>query len=272
MTTWLLLLAALVTSCVGALGGLGGAVLLVPLLVMTGMPASQAAPLGLLSVGAGSVAAADRQLREQLVNHRIGVVTETTATVGALAGALLAGMLAESVLTRILAAVALVAGLLGGRRTGLRNLPDPALGEGDVGEWPGTLAGAYRLGDSIVPYRARRLGLGLAAMSMSGLIAGLAGVSGGFVKSPAASEIMAVPVKVAGAITSFTIGVTSSAALMVMVVRGRIDVESSAYVIAGSLLGGIAGASLQARLSPVVIRRLLSVLLVAVAVLLALRA
>ena len=100
---------------------------------------------------------------------------------------------------------------LSGFRKGVRNPPQPSFGDGDVGEWPGTLAGAYQMADGVAPYRVQRLAAGLIAMTVSGLVAGLAGTSGGFVKTPAASELMHVPVKVAASTTTFTIGVTSAA-------------------------------------------------------------
>lgn len=263
---------AMAAATVGALGGLGGAVLLVPVLVLTGMPASEAAPLGLLTVAAGSIAAGPRQLQERTVNHRLGVVTELAASTGAVVGALVSGSISERTLTYVLAAVALGAAVAGGRRSGLRNPPDPACDGGDVGERIGALAGAYPLGAGVVPYRVDRLSSGLGFMGLAGFIAGTAGASGGFIKTPATSELMHVPMKVAAATTTFTVGITSSAALLVFALQGRIDVEASALVIVGSLVGGQLGAGLQSSLSPVVVRRLLSALLVVVAAVLVGRA
>lgn len=264
----LLALVAATTAAFGAIGGLGGAVLLVPLLVVTGTSPAEAAPLGLLSVVAGSVAAADRHLRERTVNHRIGVLSELPATSGAVVGALFAGVISDGVLTRVLAVVAVAAALGGGLRRGLRNRADPALDQGDVGEWIGQAAGAYPLNGGVVPYRAQRLGWGLTGMAVSGLVSGLAGVGGGFIKTPVLSEIMRVPVKVAASTTTFTVGITASAALAVMAVRGQIDAEAGAVVIFGALLGGRVGAALQGRLAPSTVRRVLSVLLLGVAVVL----
>lgn len=261
-------LLAMAAAAVGALGGLGGAVLLVPALVLTGMPASEAAPLGLLTVAAGSIAAAPRQLRGRTVNHRLGVVTELSASTGAVGGALVSGLVSDEALTYALAVVAFAAAVAGGRRSGLRNPPDPECEVGDVGERVGALAGAYPLGDGVVPYRVDRLSSGLGFMGLAGFIAGTVGASGGFIKTPATSELMHVPLKVAAATTTFTVGVTSSAALVVFALQGRIDVDTSALVIVGSLVGGQVGADLQSTLSPVVIRRMLSVLLVIVAVVL----
>lgn len=267
----LLALAAAATAAFGAVGGLGGAVLLVPLLVVTGTSPVEAAPLGLLSVVAGSVAAADRHLRERTVNHRIGVLSELPATSGAVVGALFAGVISDGILTRVLAVVTVAAALGGGLRRGLRNRVDPALGNGDVGEWIGQAAGAYPLNGGVVPYRARRLGWGLTGMAVSGLVSGIAGVGGGFIKTPVLSEIMRVPVKVAASTTTFTVGITASAALAVMAVRGQIDTEPAVVVVLGALIGGRAGAGLQGRLSPATVRRTLSVLLIGVAVVLLVR-
>lgn len=265
---------ALVAAALGTLGGLGGAILLVPVLVLTGMSPSDAAPLGLLTVAAGSVAAGPHQLRGRMVNHRLGVVIELAAVVGAIVGALVSGLISEQALIVLLAVVAMgtaVTGLLKRGRS-LRNPPDPECVASDVGERIGSLDGAYPLGDGVVPYRPRRIPVGLGFMTLAGLVAGTAGVSGGFIKTPALTELMRVPLKVAAATSTFTVGITASAALIVFAIQGRIDVQPSALVITGSLIGGQLGARIQALLPPWLIRRVLSVMLIAVAVSLASRA
>lgn len=262
---------ALLTAAVGAVGGLGGAVLLVPLLVVFGVPVTEAAPLGLLSVAAGSLAAGSRQLMEQTVNHRLGVLTEIAASAGAVGGALVSGVASDAVLKGVLAMTAALAAVAGGRRKGIRNPPQAGYGEADVGEWRGTLAGAYRVGAGIAPYKARRIPAGLAAMTISGLVAGLSGASGGFIKTPAISELMHVPVKVAASTTTFSIGVTSAAGLLIFALQGRIDASTAAPVLAGAILGGSVGAALQSKLSPPVVRRALSVVLLTVALVLVIR-
>lgn len=268
MATAGLLSLAVLTATVGAFGGLGGAVLLVPVLVIAGVPASEAAPLGLVSVAAGSVAAGPHQLGERAVNHRLGLVIELVASTGAVAGALLSGAVGDRFLTYALAATALGAALAGGRRTGMRNPPRPELGAHHVGERVGALHGAYPVAGGVASYDVRHLPSGLAFMALAGLVAGTAGASGGFIKTPAMSELMHVPTKVAAATTTFTVGITSAAALLVFAVQGRIDTHASAAVIAGSLVGGQLGARLQARTSPAGVRRALSGVLVAAAVVL----
>jgi uncharacterized membrane protein YfcA len=265
-------LLALAASCLGALGGLGGAILLVPALVLTGMPPATAAPLGLLCVASGSVAAAPRQLHERVVNHRLGAAIELAASAGAVTGAILSTRIPEQELVRGLAVVTLGAATVGITRSRLRNQPLPQCVPSDVGERIGRLSGAYPLGAAIVPYQTRRLRLGLAFMGLSGFVAGTTDASGGFIKTPVLTDLMHVPFRVAAATTTFTVGVTSAAALLVFIGQDRVSVELAGPIVAASLLGGLIGARVQSRLHPVVTRRGLCLLLVVIAVLLLARA
>ena len=263
---------ALLTSTIGSIGGLGGAILLVPLLTLGDMTIAQAAPLGLVSVIAGSVAAGRRQTDDGIVNHRFGIVTELGATSGAIIGVLLAGSLSNTALTFVLAAVAFVAAVGGAWRRGMRWKPDPTLAASEVGERHGSLAGAYRLNGQVVPYAPTRITLGVVLMAASGVITGLAGVGGGFLKTPLSSEVMRLPAKVAAGTSTFTIGLTATTALLLMAIDRRVDASDAALVVLGALAGGTIGSGLQRRLSPQVVRRATSVVLVVIAVILVVRA
>jgi uncharacterized protein len=263
--------AAALTGVVGALGGLGGAILLVPILVVAGMDASLAAPLGLVSVASVSVGAGAAQLAQRTVNHRLGVTIEVIATSGAVVGATVSNLVPDRALELVLAFVALATAVASARRKGLRNPPDPSYGLEDVGERVGTLVGAYPLGDAVAPYRPKNLPLGLSLMGLAGLVAGMTGTSGGFIKTPTMSEVMHVPTKVASATTTFTIGVTAAAALIVFAYQGRVTPVAAAGVIVGSLFGGWAGARLQTRLHPAGIRLFVAIVLAVIAILLVAR-
>jgi uncharacterized membrane protein YfcA len=114
--------------------------------------------------------------------------------------------------------------------------------------------------------------LGVALMTLSGIVTGLAGVGGGFLKTPLSSEVMRLPAKVAAATSTFTIGLTASTALALMAIDGRVVAQDAALVVLGAVVGGTVGARLQRRVSPPVVRRATSVVLVVIAVLLAVRA
>ncbi|MCA1846065.1 MAG: sulfite exporter TauE/SafE family protein [Actinobacteria bacterium] len=187
------------------------------------------------------------------------------ASTGAVVGALVSGALGETFLKRCLAVVALIAAAAAGLRRDVEGEVVERPPDIDLGEERGTLAGTYPVGGGATPYAATRLPAGLAVMSTAGLVAGLAGASGGFIKTPATTEIMKVPVKVAASTTTFTVGITAAAALVVLAVNGRIDLADAAPVIAGSLAGGHVGARLQARFTAGIVRGALGVILVLIA-------
>ncbi len=264
----LLVVAALATgsALLGSVVGIGGATLLVPVLLALGVAPIEAAPIGLLTVGASSLAAGARQLDEGRVHHRIGLTFELAASAGAAAGALAAASVSEVLLARILGVAALVGAVAAVARKGIRNLPSATFGAEEVpGEWPGTLGGQYVLDGHVVPYQARHLPAGLAAALAAGIVSGLSGVGAGFLKTPAMSEIMKIPVKVAAATTTFTLGITATTGLLVYAIRGDLGIEAGGAALAGAFVGGLVGARLQTGAPPTVLRRLTALLLIVIA-------
>lgn len=259
------------SALLGTLGGLGGAIFLVPALILVGVEPLVAVPLGAASVVAGSLAAGPTQLRSGMVHHRIGVTIEVVAASGAIVGAVVGAAVDAKVLTWVLAVVALAAAFMAARPTPLYNQPDPLYDSDLPGEWPGTLGGTYRLGNEAVPYHARRLPVALGAMSLAGVVSGLAGVGGGFMKVPLMREVMRVPIKVAAATSTFTVGVTAAVTLVVYSRQGRVDAGSTAAIVVGAIAGGTIGTRIAAGLNPRLTRKVLAVLLVVVAVVLVVR-
>lgn len=256
---------ALFGAAAGVAGGVGGAVLVVPLFLLTGADAPAAATVGLVTVATATAAAAPRQLAQRLANHRLAVTVELGASVGVVVGASLLAVLPEVWFRGILAAAilaAVAAGLLGRPAPGLDAVTLPVSA---VGETSGALAGAYALGDGAVPYRAQRVPLGMVLSIGVGLVSGVTGTSGGYLKTPLMREVLAVPIKVAAATTTFASGLTAIAGLAVLLPAGAVELPVVAAAVVGASLGGIAGAALQARLPPRGARQVLAVLLVTIA-------
>ena len=255
------------TGCAfaGALGGIGGATLLVPVLLALRVDPFLAAPLGMLSVAAGSLSAASRQLDDGVVHHRLGLSVELFASVGTVVGALASTQISEVWLARILGLAALIGAVAAIVRKGVRNQPVGIFDDESAGEWPGTLGGTYSLGGAVVPYSARNVPLGMGVSVLAGLVSGLAGVGGGFMKTPAMSEVMKVPVKVAAATSTFVSGITAATALIIYAGQGRVEVRAGAAVVLGALVGGLFGARLQSGLDATTVRRITGTLLLVVA-------
>ncbi len=248
MDTYYLIPLGALTAFIGVIGGVGGATLLVPTLVAFGLSPLEAAPLGLISVAGTSLAASLRQLDDGLVHHRLGLTIEAPAAIGAVFGALISTSLPAVWLARVLGFGALAGAIATLARRGVRNPPKSTFVDDSPGEWPGTLGGTYHHGGQSVPYLAKRLPAGLTVSLIAGTISGMAGVGGGFLKTPAMSEVMKVPVKVAAATSTFTMGITAATGLIVFSGQGRLAPVSGAAVVLGALGGALIGARVQSRL------------------------
>lgn len=284
----------------GAIIGIGGGVIIVPLLVLAfGFDIRIAVSTSLIAVVATSTAAGSAYVGRGTANMRLGMTLEVATTIGGIVGGLIAVLIAPSVLSGLFAALMIATAILVGTRGDPHapserdpadvqpaegqplgaNAADSGDGTSDGGdplgwEQPGTLAGAYyddNVG-ALVNYRAERLGLGGAVSLLAGTVSGMLGVGGGFIKVPAMSEGMRVPIKVAAATSNFMIGVTAIASLFVYFARGYVEPYAAVPVALGVVAGATVGAATSSRVHPSVLRKILIVVLVIVAVQMGLKA
>ncbi len=204
----------------GALLGIGGGLLITPLLTLLfGIPIEQAIATSLVAIIATSSVAASYYVQERLSDIRLGMVLELATTLGAISGALTAGLLSRRWLTLIFSLFLLYAG-----STLLRRALKPTPREEDL-----------------TGYQVRRLPLGMGISYLAGNISGLLGVGGGPVKVPMMYLLMGVPLKVATATSNFMIGVTAAASAFIYYLRGDVLVHITAPVVVGVFLGSLAG-------------------------------
>jgi uncharacterized membrane protein YfcA len=247
----------------GALGGVGGGLIIVPaLVILFGTDLQVAAGASIVAVIATSSGAAAAYVRDGLANLRIGMFLELATTTGAVVGALLAGILAPGLLMVLLAAILLVsAGMQ------VLRLADPP--GSDIPPVPGRLrlVGEYwsvRLGRS-VPYGSRRVPLGFAVMWVAGLVSGMLGIGSGALKVVAMDGVMRLPMKVSSATSNFMIGVTAAASAGIYLSRGDVDAALAAPVALGVMLGAVVGSRLLLRLSNRHVRLVFTPVLVLIA-------
>jgi hypothetical protein len=273
---WLLSGVGLVAGALGAVLGIGGGILVVPVLVLGfGEPIRVAVAASLVAVVATSSAAGSVYVGAGLINMRLGMTLEVATTAGAVAGGLTATLLGERALLAIFAAfLAVTAFLLLRKGRTEEATVRPTSGERQGYEVVGHLRGAFYdlTRGGLVEYRVKRLPLGLAASFVAGNVSGLLGVGGGFLKVPAMHLGMDVPIKVAAATSNFMIGVTAAASLAIYVQRGFLIPLVAAPVALGVTIGALVGTRLSRRVRGTHVARLLGVVLAGVAVQIALRA
>lgn len=232
-------LAAFVAGLTGALTGLGGGVVLVPLLVIVfGVDIRYAIGASLVSVIATSSGAAAAYVKEGYSNIRVGMVLEIATTLGALSGTTLATFVPASGLAIVFGLVLLYSAYESMLRTG-RILPE-------VG--PDRLAtmlqldSAYPTPLGVHPYHVQRIPTGLGLMYVAGILSGLLGIGSGAIKVLAMDRAMGLPFKVSTTTSNFMIGVTAAASAGIYLQRGYIDPGLAMPVVLGVLLGAVLGA------------------------------
>jgi len=262
--TFLVWIGSLVAGFLGSLLGLGGGLIIVPVLtLLLHVDIRLAIGASIVSVIATSSGAAAAYVRDRLANMRVAMFLELGTTLGAITGAYLAGIVHPRFLFILFGLVIGYSALamLRGRRE--------ADAEREVGPWARglQLQSSYfddAAGEEIAyqPVRAR---IGLALMYLAGTVSGLLGIGSGALKVPAMDLAMELPIKVSTATSNFMIGVTAAASAGVYFSRGQIDPFIAAPVAIGVLIGAYAGSHTLGRIGSRAVRAIFVVVLVLVA-------
>jgi hypothetical protein len=264
----------------GSLLGLGGGVLIVPLLTLGfGLDLRSAVGVSLVSVIVTSSAAAGVYLERNVANLRLGMTLELFTAIGALVGGLVAFLLDERFLAFLFAALLGYVALSMLRKAAPASegvapggpppdpMPDPDP-PGDL-ETLRSAALARLAGDD---YPVRNLGRGIAGSAGAGVVSALLGVGGGIVKVPLMHIGMGVPLRVATATSNLMIGVTAAASAVIYLLRGEIDPYVAGPVAIGVFLGASAGSRVAHRIQLRVLQGLFVVVLLYTAFQMLLRA
>jgi len=254
---------ALAAGLLGSLTGLGGGVVIVPLLTLGfGVDIRYAIGASLVSVIATSSGSAIAYVREGFTNLRVGMLLEVATTLGATGGALLATIASPPALAVIFGLV-----LLSSAYSSAREPPR------DVEDTPADpLAARLRL-DGIYPalagprsYHVRAVPLGFGLMAVAGVLSGLLGIGSGAMKVLAMDRAMRLPFKVSTTTSNFMIGVTAAASAGIYLNRGYLDPGLAMPTMLGVLAGSLIGARILAGIKSQVLRLIFVVAIFALGV------
>lgn len=257
----------------GSLLGLGGGILIVPLLTIGfGLDLREAVGVSLVSVIVTSSAAAGVYLERHVANLRLGMTLELFTAMGALVGGSIAFLLDERWLAvlfaGLLAYVAITMARAGSPTAGpaaagpeaaaiedQARLPRSAVLTAATGEVSLAATTRSTVGDrrsaildelSGPDYRVRNLGRGVAGATGAGVTSALLGIGGGIIKVPLMHLGMGVPLRVATATSNLMIGITAAASAVIYLLRGEID----PYVAGPTAIGVFLGATVGSRIAP----------------------
>lgn len=238
----------------GSLLGLGGGLLIVPLLTFGfGLPLREAVGVSLVSVIMTSSAAAGVFLERHVANLRLGMTLELFTALGALAGGLIAFLLDERLLAGLFAVVlGYVAVTMGRQALRASRQPQP--------DAPVVVPATATADDTTPDYVVKRLRVGIVGSLGAGVVSALLGIGGGIIKVPLMHLVMGVPLRVATATSNLMIGITAAASAVIYLLRGGID----PYVAGPTAIGVFVGATIGSRLGHRIPLRYLQALFVLV--------
>jgi uncharacterized protein len=263
--TALLFFGSLTAGLLGALTGLGGGVVLVPLLtVFFHVDIRYAIGVSLISVIATSSGAAAAYVREGFSSVRIGMFLEVATTLGAILGAYLATVVHTQALATIFGVVLIYSAVASWQQT---KHPTPELKGGSHWSDKLELSGSYPDRDgNPCKYEVENIPGGFGLMFVAGTLSGLLGIGSGAVKVLAMDRVMKVPFKVSTTTSNFMIGVTAAASAGIYLHRGLVAPGLAFPVMLGVLAGSLIGARYLVRARTAVLRSVFTLVVLALGV------
>jgi hypothetical protein len=253
---------SIAAGILGSITGLGGGVVIIPLLTLAfGVDIHYAMGASLVSVIATSSGAASAYVREGFSNIRIGMFLEIATTLGALVGAFLASYISAAAVAIIFGVVLLYSSYISYRPP--EDHPD---------ESPDAIAaylkmnGSFPSVDGIRSYYVHNVPAGFGLMAVAGALSGLLGIGAGALKVLAMDRIMRIPFKVSTTTSNFMIGVTAAAGAGIYLKHGYIDPGLTMPVMLGVLLGSFFGAKILMRTRTKILRLVFSAVIMLLAV------
>lgn len=261
----LLYFGSLAAGLLGALTGLGGGVVLVPLLTLGfHVDIRYAIGVSLISVIATSSGSAAAYVREGYSSVRIGMFLEVATTVGAIVGAYLATVVHTQLLAIIFGVVLIYSAFLSWQQA---RSPSPELKKGSPWSNKLGMSGDYPAADRTRhKYEVENISGGFGMMFVAGTLSGLLGIGSGAVKVLAMDRIMKIPFKVSTTTSNFMIGVTAAASAGIYLHRGLIAPGLAFPVMLGVLTGSLIGARYLVRAHVAVLRLVFTIVVLALGV------
>ena len=260
--TLILLVSAYLAGLLGSLTGLGGGVVVIPVLTLGfGVDFHYAIGAALVASIATSSGSGSAYVKEGITNIRLGMFLEIATTIGAVVGAIIAVWLNNSAIAIIYGCVLILTAAMQQRR---KSDHDGVVGSDLArrlklfGTWP-------QRDGSFKAYQLRGVGGGFSVMLLAGVLSGILGIGSGVLKVIAMDGIMKVPFKVSTTTSNFMMGVTACASAVVYIQRGNIVPGIACPVLIGVLFGALTGARLLKNLDVRLLRQIFCIAILLVA-------
>ncbi len=238
----ILFLGAMFAGMLGSLTGLGGGVVVIPLLTLGfGVDMRYAIGAALITSIATSSGAAAAYIKERFTNTRLGMFLEVATTTGAVVGAVVAMYLPTNYIAILFGFVLIFSGVMSVRKK--NTLPDGEL-KADAWATKLKLNSSFPDKNGEVQYSVQNVAGGYALMTLAGILSGILGIGSGALKVLAMDTMMKIPFKVSTTTSNFMVGVTAAASAVIYWQRGYIAPGLAFPIVSGVLLGAFFGAKI----------------------------
>lgn len=255
----ILFLGAILAGFLGALTGLGGGVVVIPLLTLGfGVDMRYAIGAALVTSIASSSGAAAAYIKEGITNVRIGMFLEIATTTGAVMGAVIAIWLDKQYIAILFGCVLIFSAIR--TITKKEDHSDPNAPEDKLAAKL-KLNSSYPMKDGVVAYKVQNVATGYSLMTLAGILSGLLGIGSGALKVLAMDTAMKIPFKVSTTTSNFMVGVTAAASAVIYLQRGYIDPGLCMPIVVGVLLGAFIGSKILPKANVKRLRQLFSVVI-----------
>ncbi|SKB60162.1 hypothetical protein SAMN05660841_01410 [Sphingobacterium nematocida] len=259
--TIILFLGTFIAGLLGSLTGLGGGVVVIPLLTLLfHVDIRYAIGAALLASIATSSGAATAYVKEGITNIRLGMFLEIATTVGAVIGAMIAIYMPTNTIAIIFGIVLIFSAIMT-----VRKKNEYAHEGGSMLAEKLKLNSTYPVDGQKIPYKLTNVVGGFSLMGVAGVLSGLLGIGSGSLKVLAMDSMMKIPFKVSTTTSNFMIGVTAAASAVVYLQRGYMEPGIAFPVILGVLCGAITGSKLLKKMNPKTLRLIFAVAITLVA-------
>lgn len=257
----IVLVISIFAGLLGALTGLGGGSIMIPILVALGVPVKYAIAASMVTIMATSSGSAASYVRDRITNVRAAFYLEMFTIIGAIVGATITSLIAPRFLYFFFAAFLLTSFI--GISGHLKDDFPKQQGQDRFSKWL-ELDGSYydQAAKKKVDYKLRNAHIGGPAMLVAGLAAGMLGIGAGAFKVSVHELILKMPSKVSSTTSNFIIGMTALAGASVYFASGLIFVGLAAPMAVGTTIGALAGGRVLNRLPNRIVKYLFLVIVV----------
>lgn len=245
----------------GSLTGLGGASILIPLLVLAGVPVKEAIASSMIAIIATSSGSASAYVKQRIANVKLAMFLEMFTITGAIIGAFITTRVNSIYLYFFFAAFLLTSFLR--FKPKVTRFHEQSR-QDRLSRWL-ELHGSYydESSQQTVHYEANNALLGGMGMLVAGFAAGMLGIGAGAFKVTVQENILRIPPKVSSATSNFIIGMTALAGVSVYLFSGFLNLTLMAPMAVGTTIGALVGGQVMNRINDRWLRALFIIIVIA---------